>query len=163
MEVDMIDYTVITTAIVEQVRHEEAMLPLKNAQCRSRFFFHSHPTSTVCLFFHGFTAGPYQFEPLGQACFEAGYNVLIPRLPGHGQAGEWNRHQPPPLPTQTRVYQHAVAEWIGIAKMLGDRVVVGGLSTGGTLAAWAALTYPKLVDRALLFAPFLGHKFQFVD
>ncbi|MGG6267486.1 alpha/beta hydrolase [Leptolyngbya sp. AN03gr2] len=159
----MLNYALATAAIREQVRQEEADLPLKNGQCRSRFFFHARPTQTVCLFFHGFTAAPYQFEPLGQACFEAGYNVLVPLLPGHGKAGNWNRKQPPPLTSDPMVYHRAVAEWLGIAKMLGDRVVVGGLSTGGTLAAWAALTYPQLVDRALLFAPFLGHKFKPVD
>lgn len=159
----MVSYKLATAAILEQVKQEEAALPLRNSQCASKFFFHAHRTRTVCLFFHGFTAGSYQFEPLGQACFEAGCNVLIPRLPGHGQAGNWNRHQPPPLPTGAQVYHHAVAEWLGIAKMLGDEVVVGGLSTGGTLAAWAALTYPQLVDRALLFAPFFGHRFKPVD
>lgn len=159
----MPDYTLATAAILEQVQREEATLPLKNSMCRSRFFFHTHPTQTVCVFLHGFTAGPYQFEPLGRACFEAGYNVLVPRLPGHGQAGNWNRKQPPPLPTDPKVYQYAVAEWVGIAKTLGDRVVIGGLSTGGTLAAWAAVNYPQLIDRALLFAPFFGHKFKPVD
>ena len=157
------DYAIATSAILEQVRQEELELPLKNSHCSSRFFFHEHPTQKVCLFFHGFTAGTYQFVPLARECFNAGYNVLVPRLPGHGHAGQWNRHQPPPLPTDARAYHLAVAEWIGIAKMLGDRVIVGGLSTGGTLAAWAALTYPQLVDRALLFAPFFGHKYKPVD
>jgi esterase/lipase len=163
LEISTMDYAIATAAILEQVRQEEAALPLKNGQCSSRFFFHARPTQTVCLFFHGFTAGPYQFGPLGQACFEAGYNVLVPRLPGHGHAGQWGKHQPPPLPTNSRVYQYAVAEWIGIARMLGNRVIVGGLSTGGTLAAWAALTYPQFVDRALLFAPFFGHQFKPID
>ncbi|MCU0570949.1 MAG: alpha/beta fold hydrolase [Oculatellaceae cyanobacterium Prado106] len=159
----MVNYTLATAAILEQAKQEEEMLPLRNAQCRSRFYFHNRPTEVVCLFFHGFTAGPYQFEPLAKACYDAGYNVLIPRLPGHGQAGDWNWRQPPPLPTDPAVYQRAVAEWVGIAKMLGDRLVVGGLSTGGTLAAWSALNYPHLVDRALLFAPFMGARFGWVD
>lgn len=112
-----------TSAILEQVRQEERELPLKNSHCSSRFFFHDHPTQKVCLFFHGFTAGTYQFAPLARECFEAGYNVLVPRLPGHEHAGQWNRHQPPPLPIRVQAYHLAVAEWIGIAKMLGDQVI----------------------------------------
>ena len=38
-------------------------------------------TATAAVLFHGFTNNPEQFERIGQASFDAGYDVLIPRLP----------------------------------------------------------------------------------
>ena len=145
-----------TTQILEQVQQSESTLGLRNEACRSRFFVHPHTTSKVCLFLHGFTAAPYQFEPLGKAFFNKGYNVLIPLQPGHGLAGNWNRQNPPPLSTEIETYQQFVLDWLQIAKTLGEQVVVGGLSTGGTLAGWLALEHPQEIDRALMFAPYLG-------
>ncbi|MDZ7957547.1 MAG: alpha/beta fold hydrolase [Aulosira sp. DedQUE10] len=145
-----------TAEILEQVHQSESRVRLKNEACRSKFFVHPHSTSKVCLFLHGFTAGPYQFEPIGKAFFNKGYNVLVPLQPGHGLSGEWNRQNPAPLPTDIQTYQQFVLNWLEIAKTLGEEVVVGGLSTGGTLAAWLALEYPQLIDRALLFTPYLG-------
>ncbi|MBW4563330.1 MAG: lysophospholipase [Mojavia pulchra JT2-VF2] len=151
------------TESLEQVHKSESAFGLKNEACRSKFFVHPHSTSKVCLFLHGFTAGPYQFEPLGKALFDAGYNVLVPLQPGHGRSGDWNRQNPPPLPTDIQTYQQFVLEWLQIAKMLGQQVVVGGLSTGGTLAAWLALEHPQEIERALLFAPYLGSHHSLFD
>nr|WP_235526390.1 alpha/beta fold hydrolase [Nostoc piscinale] len=151
-----------TADFLEQIRQSESK-GLKNEACRSRFLVHPHSTSKVCLFLHGFTAAPYQFEPLGKALFQRGYNVLIPRQPGHGLAGEWNSQTPPPLPTDIQTYQKFVLEWLTIAQTLGEKVVVGGLSTGGTLAAWLALEHPQEIERALLFTPFLGSSNSLFD
>jgi alpha-beta hydrolase superfamily lysophospholipase len=148
---------------LEQVHQSESQIGLKNEACRSKFFVHPHATAKVCLFLHGFTAGPYQFEPLGKALFNKGYNVLIPLQPGHGLAGEWNRQTPPPLPTNIQTYQEFVLEWMQVGQTLGQEVVVGGLSTGGTLAAWLALEHPQQIDRALLFTPFLGSRYLLFD
>jgi esterase/lipase len=146
----------LTRAIVEQAKVREDALPLRNESCRSKFFFHDKPTAKVCLFFHGFTAYPDQFLPLGKAMFQQGYNVLIPLLPGHGKAGKWTRDRPAPLPTDPKVYQAFALQWIQQAQALGQQVVIGGLSGGGTLAAWVALNHRELIDRALLFAPYLS-------
>ncbi|HCF30357.1 MAG TPA: alpha/beta hydrolase, partial [Cyanobacteria bacterium UBA11049] len=152
----MLKYSEHITAIVQQTEQREEALPLKNEACRSRFLFHSQPTPKVCLFFHGFTAAPYQFEPLGKALFQAGYNVLIPLQPGHGQAGDWNRDNPPPLSDRIETYQQFAVNWFHQAQMLGEQVVIGGLSSGATLASWLALEYPEQIYRTLLFAPYLS-------
>lgn len=157
------DYITTTAAIIEQAKSQEDTLPIKNNACRSKFFFHPHPTSKVCLFFHGFTAGPYQFEPLGKILFDAGYNVLVPLQPGHGVAGDWNGNNPPPLPIERKIYQEFALSWLEVARTLGQEVIVGGLSTGGNLAAWLALEYPKQIDKALLFAPYVSGTNSIVD
>ncbi|GAX41923.1 phospholipase/carboxylesterase [Tolypothrix sp. NIES-4075] len=160
---NMSDYSTITAAIIQQAKKLENTLPIKNEACRPKFFFHPEPTAKVFLFFHGFTAGPYQFEPLGKALFEAGYNVLVPLQPGHGVAGKWDKDNPPPLPSEIEIYQQFALSWLQVAQKLGNEVIVGGLSTGGNLAAWLALERPQEIERSLLFAPSLGSNNAVVD
>jgi alpha-beta hydrolase superfamily lysophospholipase len=159
----MFDYSTTIDAIAQQAKTREDTLPLRNEKCRSKFFFQPHPAQKVCLFFHGFTAGPYQFEPLGEALFQAGYNVLVPLQPGHGIAGDWNGDNPPPMPEDPQVYQQFVLEWVQQAKSLGKQLIVGGYSTGGTLAAWLAQEYPNTIEKSLLFAPYLSGHNKVVD
>lgn len=159
----MSNYSTLTSEIVKLAKEREETLPLRNEACRSRFFFQPHPTPKVFLFFHGFTAAPYQFEPMGKAFYETGYNVLIPRLPGHGQAGDWNRDNPPPLPEDAQIYKQFAWDWLQQAQLLGKEVIVGGLSANANLAAWLALEYPDQIERALLFAPYLSGMNSLVD
>lgn len=156
-------YSISARSLPQQIKQQEDQLPIRNEFCRSQFLLHSAPTSKVCLFFHGFTAAPYQFAPMGQAFYRAGYNVIIPRLPGHGQAGNWNGQNLPPLPTDPQVYKDFALDWLEKAQRFGDRVIVGGLSGGGTMAAWLALEKPAQVDRALLFATYLSSSRKVVD
>ncbi|MFN6473330.1 MAG: alpha/beta hydrolase [Nostoc sp. SerVER01] len=152
-----------TAEMLEQVHQLESTVGLKNEACRSKFLIQPEFTSKVFLFLHGFTAGPYQFEPLGKALFNKGYNVLIPLQPGHGRSGNFSRQNPPPLPTDIQIYQQFLLEWLQIAKTLGEQVVIGGLSSGGTLAAWLGLEHPLEIDRTLLFTPFLGSRYSLFD
>jgi esterase/lipase len=160
---NMSNYSTITAAIIQQAKNLENTLPIKNEACRPKFFFHPEQTQKIFLFFHGFTAGPYQFEPLGRALFEAGYNVLVPLQPGHGVAGKWDKDNPPPLPSEIEIYQQFALSWLQVAQKLGNQVIVGGLSTGGNLAAWLALERPQEIERSLLFAPSLGSNNAVVD
>lgn len=153
----------ITPAIVQETWERETTLPVMNENCLSRFLLQPGDSSRVCLFFHGFTATPEQFFPIGSAFFEAGYNVLIPLLPGHGQAGDWNRDRPPPLPEDQETYQQFGLYWLQQAQALGKQVIVGGLSGGSTLAAWLALECPDDIYRTLVFAPYLSSSNKLVD
>lgn len=157
------NYSTLSTTIVENTRNSEEALRLADDTCYSRFFLHPTPTDKVILFFHGFTAVPQQFVPIGEAFFNAGYNVLIPRLPGHGIAGNWDKKNPPPLPEKRVTYQKFGLEWLDRARVFGEKVVVGGLSGGSTLAAWLALERPQEIDCALIFAPYLSNTNKLID
>ncbi|HEY9615516.1 MAG TPA: alpha/beta fold hydrolase [Microcoleaceae cyanobacterium] len=159
----MPDYAAATKAIALSAKTRETQLPLLSDRCASRFFLHPQPTERVCLFFHGFTAGPHQFVPMGEMFYRAGYNVLIPLLPGHGEAGAWSKTNPPPLPTDPLVYQKFALEWLEKAQSLGKQVIVGGLSAGGTMTAWLALERPQAIYRALMFAAYLSSSSKVVD
>ena len=157
----MNNYSTFITALVRETKAREDTVGVRE-NCRSRFFLHSSPSPKVCLFLHGFTATPEQFVPIGEAFFKAGYNVLIPLLPGHGLAGNWDRSHPPPLPKDSQPYQQFSLYWLQQAQALG-KVILGGLSSGSTICAWLALERPQQIDRALLFAPYLSSSNKLVD
>lgn len=159
----MFDYSSTTAMMIEQAKTREDALPLRNEKCRSKFFLQPHIAPKVFLFFHGFTAGPYQFEPLGEALFQSGYNVIVPLQPGHGIAGDWKADNPPPLAEDAQVYKQFVLEWLHQAKFLGKQLIIGGYSTGGILAAWLAQEYPQDMEKTLLFAPYLSGMNKLVD
>lgn len=159
----MSNYSTLTSEMVHQTRAQETVLGMMDDTCYSQFFLHPDPSSKVCVFFHGFTATPYQFVPIGEAFFQAGYNVLIPLLPGHGRSGNWDDDYPPPLPEDPQVYQQFGLHWLQQAQALGKQVVLGGLSGGGTLAAWLALACSQQIERTLLFAPYLSNRNRVLD
>lgn len=159
----MSNYSSLATAIVQQTKAAEVALPLLTQTSKSRFFLQPNFSDKVCIFLHGFTATPEQFVPIGEAFFQAGYNVLIPLLPGHGIAGNWDRDNPPPLPENEQVYEDFGLYWLEIAQSLGTKVIVGGLSGGSTLAAWLALERPEQIYRNLVFAPYLSSSNKVVD
>lgn len=159
----MTAYSDAIETLIRKTRAREDALGLRDDTCRSRFLLQPDPAAKVIVFFHGFTAVPEQFVPIGEAFFQAGFNVLIPLMPGHGQAGDWNDDYPPPLPENPLIYQEFGCNWLENAQALGDRVMVGGLSGGSTLSAWLALEYAQQIDRSLLFAPYLSGTNALVD
>ena len=107
---------------------------------------------TAVVLFHGFTNNPEQFEQLGDAYRAAGYNVLIPRLPEHGNRDLMTKNLS--RLTETRLAQSA-DEAVDIAAGLGNKVEVVGLSGGGVMAAWAATSRPE-VTSATIISPLFG-------
>ncbi len=148
---------------IQQTKSFEAAMPLMAQTSGSQFLLQPNQTDKVCVFFHGFTATPEQFVVIGLAFYQAGYNVLIPLLPGHGIAGDWDKDNPPPLPEDKQIYQKFGLHWLQVAQSLGKKVIVGGLSGGSTLAAWLALECPEQIDRTLVFAPYLSGSNKVVD
>jgi alpha-beta hydrolase superfamily lysophospholipase len=79
-------------------------------------------TRLAIVYVHGFSASPAEIRPVPEEVARAlGANLFFTRLTGHGR----------------------MAEAMEIGRRLGQRVVVIGTSTGGTLAAIAA-TDPQL-------------------
>ena len=156
----MPDYDQAVQALQLEASHQAPQL--RNLACRPLFLLHPHPTARVCLLFHGFTAAPYQLKPLARVLFRAGYNVIVPALPGHGlvsSSGDWGPFVPPPLPETAEVYHAFARQWLERSRSFGSSresvVVVGGISEGGTLAAWLGLEQPRAIYKILLVAPFL--------
>ncbi|MCC5950903.1 MAG: alpha/beta fold hydrolase [Acidimicrobiia bacterium] len=90
------------------------------------------------LVLHGFTGNPHSVRPLAEAFADAGFAVELPRLPGHGTSiddmlittwADWSGEA-------EAAYQRLAARC--------DRVVVAGLSMGGTLTLWVAAEHPEV-------------------
>ena len=101
------------------------------------------------VLWHGITNCPLQFRALAESLRAGGDNVVVPRVDHHGLAdrmtGDLAKLRAEELAT-------LVTECTGIARGLGDTVVVCGLSTSGVVAAWAASNIEG-VDRAVVIAP----------
>lgn len=90
------------------------------------------------LVLHGFTGCPQSMRPLAEAFAVAGYTVELPLLPGHGT-------------TVDDMITTGWADWSAAAETAYDdlaarceRVVVAGLSMGGTLTVWLATRHPEI-------------------
>ena len=75
---------------------------------------------------------------VAEAFAAAGYHVELPRLPGHGT-------------TVDEMLTTTWADWSGEAEAAyqrlaarTDRIVIAGLSMGGSLALWTALRHPDV-------------------
>ncbi len=88
---------------------------------------------TGVLVVHGFTGNPSSMRPQAHAAAEAGHHVEQPRLPGHGTSLE------DMLETDWEDWSgEAAAAYDRLAARV-DRIVVMGLSMGGTLTLWTGL------------------------
>lgn len=96
------------------------------------------------LVLHGFTGNPASMRPLAERLAAAGLAVELPRLPGHGTTVE-------DMATTSWDDWSAAAEaaYAGLAARC-DRVVVAGLSMGGTLATWLAVHHPEIAGLVLV-------------
>ena len=90
------------------------------------------------LVLHGFTGNPSSMRGVADALAAAGFHVELPRLPGHGTVVEEM------VPTRW-------ADWLGEAEAAlerlrerADRVVVAGLSMGGTLTLTLGANHPDI-------------------
>jgi carboxylesterase len=84
------------------------------------------------LVLHGFTGCPQSMRGLAEAFAAAGFTVELPRLPGHGTSIEDMLQT-----TWSDWSSHAEAAYLALAERC-EKVVVAGLSMGGTLTAWLA-------------------------
>ncbi|MBV8161347.1 MAG: alpha/beta fold hydrolase [Acidimicrobiia bacterium] len=96
------------------------------------------------LVLHGFTGSPQSMRGLAEAFAAAGFAVDLPRLPGHGTTIEdmletrWSDWST----AAERAYQELSARC--------DKVVVAGLSMGGTLTLWLAERHPEIAGIVLV-------------
>ncbi len=104
------------------------------------------PYSIVYL--HGFSASPMEGDPVHQLMAEQiGANLYLPRLPEHGV------EYPDAMKDLTPVdLIDAAKDAIAIGKTLGEKVIVMGCSTGGTLAIYLA-AHDDDIDAVMLLSP----------
>ena len=128
--------------------------PKVNPLCHTRLYSHGKRVERSLVLLHGFTNCPQQFEALGRQFHERGWNVVIPRYPGHGYTDRLN----------TSIAELRADDLLAVANRaaavgagLGERLTVAGLSLGAILTGYLAQTRED-VERAVLIAPMLGLK-----
>ena len=100
--------------------------------------------SNGALVLHGFTGNCNSMRGIAEALAAAGFSVELPLLPGHGT------HIDDMLPTTFSDWSaHAEASYQSLAARC-DKVVVAGLSMGGTLTAWITGHHPEVVGAAFV-------------
>jgi carboxylesterase len=96
------------------------------------------------LVLHGFTGNPFSMRAIAEQLAVAGLSVELPLLPGHGTSIE------DMVPTRWSDWSQATeSTYLDLAARC-DRVMVVGLSMGGTLAAWLAERHPEICGIVLV-------------
>ena len=114
------------------------------------------PTPLSVLYIHGFSATSEEIRPVPDRVAQGlGANLVFTRLAGHGRGGAAMAE-----PT-VNDWMLDVAEALAAARAVGDEVVVIATSTGGTLAALAALD-ETLADKVKGIA-FVSPNFQLAN
>jgi len=89
------------------------------------------PTPWAVVYVHGFTASRLETAPLAaRVAQRLGANLFETRLAGHGRTPE-AMGEP-----QVQDWLADVVEAVQVGQRLGQRVLLIGVSTGGTLATW---------------------------
>ncbi|MEM9091396.1 MAG: alpha/beta hydrolase [Cyanobacteria bacterium P01_F01_bin.53] len=110
-----------------------------------QIFHHGTITDNVIVLIHGLTDSPYYMQSIAQDFARVGFNVVLPLLPAHG------------LRRPGRAFhQLKHTDWIetidalcDLAKALGKKVSIGGLSTGGALSVRKAVKDPQSITGGL--------------
>lgn len=135
----------------------EKALPLQPGS-ETRLYLHPDPAPRgVLVMYHGFSAGTWQFDLLAKKAYAAGYDVVVPRLPGHGLKDAQGVEDPSQLPKAAdwSRYQDFAEQTYQLARGLGGPLSVLGLSVGANVALDVAEHHPE-IQRVVAYAPFLA-------
>jgi carboxylesterase len=136
-------------AIEDEIARDRAD-PLLAETALPRLYHHGAAVERAVVLYHGFTNCPQQFDELARRLHARGCNVYVPRLPLHGRRDRLT-HALAGL--NDGLLAHASTASYQLARGLGTRVCAAGLSLGGSMALYLALTEP--IDLAVPIAPFL--------
>lgn len=106
-------------------------------------------TAYSVVYLHGFSASQKEGDPVHRDFARRyGCNLYLSRLDGHGI----DTSEPLLNMTASGLWQDA-KEALSIGKALGDKVIIIGTSTGGTLALQLAASYPNDVYAVINLSP----------
>jgi alpha-beta hydrolase superfamily lysophospholipase len=109
-------------------------------------FSHGEKTADVIVLTHGLTDSPYYMHAIGERFYDKGLNVVLPLLPAHGLEKPCTALEDIELEEKWKKEIDDAAE---VALLLGDRVSLGGFSTGGALSLNKILRDPGLIKGGL--------------
>lgn len=101
-------------------------------------FSHVGTGDAGVLVLHGFTGNPGSMRGLAEACASAGLHVELPRLAGHGTVID------DMIPTRWADWTADVERAYAALSARASKIVVMGLSMGGSLTLWTATRHPEV-------------------
>jgi pimeloyl-ACP methyl ester carboxylesterase len=131
-----------------QASDDDSILPVG----RTTLYDHGRATDLAVVLFHGFTNCPVQYALFAKQLHARGCNVLVPRLPEHGDVNRMTTRLE--RMTAEQLVETA-SQAVDAALGLGRRIAVSGLSLGGLLSAWLA-TQRSDIDLSVPVAPAFG-------
>ena len=111
-----------------------------------RIFFHGEQTKDAIVLTHGLSDSPWYVEAIARRFYDEGLNVILPLLPGHGLLDPDTAMEDEMLDTKWREEIDTAVE---LAVKLGNRISLGGFSTGGALSCNKALRNPEAIKGGL--------------
>ena len=106
-------------------------------------------TQYCLLYLHGYSASPEEGNPVHvNFAHHFGMNAFIPRLAEHGLVTEDAL-----LNNTPDVMWESAKQSLVLAKALGEKIILMGCSTGGTLALKLAAEYPEDIAGLFLYSP----------
>ncbi|MCP5046679.1 MAG: hypothetical protein GY940_05880 [bacterium] len=109
-------------------------------------FSHRRKTKEVLVMTHGLSDSPYYVKAIARRFYAEGVNVIMPLLPAHGLIDPDKAMEDYKMDAKWRKeIDHAV----DVAVSFGDRVSLGGFSTGGGLSLNKILRTPDQIKGGL--------------
>jgi len=146
------------TALETLVRaQEQAAGPLRpDTEARIVWAEPGHPHRTACsiVYLHGFSASQGEGSELARSlATDFGCNLYLSRLPGHGLSA------PDAMKgLSAQKLADGAAQALGIGRALGERTIVIGTSTGGSLALLLAAQAPQDIQGLVLWSPLVRER-----
>ncbi|KAL1525402.1 hypothetical protein AB1Y20_020261 [Prymnesium parvum] len=123
-------------------RREAAVAPLRPGTRSTVTWEPSarHQQARLCVvFLHGWSASPEEIDPVdAEVASKLGAHLLRYRLTGHGLSPTERSALAMRDEARSRVLRTDASTALALGRLLGQRVVVIGCSTGGSLAMWLA-------------------------
>lgn len=141
-----------TSEVESYIKSKNALLKIKPDN-ESRIIWANdslkNKTHYCLLYLHGFAASWFEGNPVHiDFARRYGMNLYIPLLASHGL----ETTDPLIDMTPDRLYESA-KEALVVAQSLGEKVIIMGTSTGGTLSLKLAAEFPELMDGLILLSP----------
>ncbi len=137
------------------IKTKESLHKIKpNNEARIVWFNNSikNKTEYSIVYLHGFSASQEEGRPIHtNIAKEFGCNLYLSRLAEHGIDTPLNL-----INLNANNYWESAKEALVIGRQLGNKVIVMGCSTGGSLALKLASEFPQYVDALILLSPNIG-------
>ncbi len=103
-------------------------------------------TKDVIILTHGLSDSPFYLTAVAKRFLAIGVNVVMPLLPAHGLKKPDKAFENKELDT---IWREEIDTAVQVAAQLGNRISVGGFSTGGALSLNKILRNPEMIQGGL--------------